>query len=52
MQSVTILEDPMTADQVLPLDETGQRLPGLISDVKLAVIEGGPHAIPGPTLTR
>jgi non-heme chloroperoxidase len=34
------------ADQVLPLDKTGQRLPGLISDVQLAVIEGGPHAIP------
>jgi non-heme chloroperoxidase len=35
----------MTADRALPLDETGERLPGLISDVKLAVIEGGPHAI-------
>jgi non-heme chloroperoxidase len=34
------------ADQVLPLDKTGQRLPGLIKDVQLTVIEGGPHAIP------
>ena len=34
------------ADQVLPLDKTGKRLPGLINDVMLAVIEGGPHAIP------
>jgi non-heme chloroperoxidase len=34
------------ADQVLPIDKTGKRLPGLISDVKLVVIEGGPHAIP------
>ena len=34
------------ADQVLPLDKTGQRLPGLISDMQLVVIEGGPHAIP------
>jgi len=34
------------ADQVLPLDRTGQRLPGLIHDAKLIVIEGGPHAIP------
>jgi non-heme chloroperoxidase len=34
------------ADQVLPLDKTGKRLPGLIDDVDLAVIEGGPHAIP------
>jgi non-heme chloroperoxidase len=34
------------ADQVLPLDKTGKRLPGLIKDVDLVVIEGGPHAIP------
>ena len=34
------------ADQVLPLDKTGSRLPGLIKDVRLVVIEGGPHAIP------
>jgi non-heme chloroperoxidase len=34
------------ADQVLPLDKTGQRLPGLVKDVDLVVIEGGPHAIP------
>jgi len=33
------------ADRVLPLDKTGQRLPGLIKDVQLVVIEGGPHAI-------
>src|SRR5580692_2594788 len=34
------------ADQVLPLDKTGRRLPGLIKDVQLVVIESGPHAIP------
>jgi non-heme chloroperoxidase len=34
------------ADQVLPLDKTGQRLPVLIKDMDLVVIEGGPHAIP------
>ena len=34
------------ADQVLPLDKTGQRLPGLIKDVRLVVVEGGPHAVP------
>jgi non-heme chloroperoxidase len=34
------------ADQVLPIDKTGRRLPGLINDVRLVVIEGGPHAIP------
>ena len=34
------------ADRVLPLDKTGQLLPGLIDDAQLVVIEGGPHAIP------
>jgi non-heme chloroperoxidase len=34
------------ADQVLPLDKTAKRLPGLIPDVQLTVVEGGPHAIP------
>jgi non-heme chloroperoxidase len=34
------------ADQVLPLDKTGRRLPGPIKDVQLVVVEGGPHAIP------
>jgi non-heme chloroperoxidase len=36
----------MAADQVLPLDKTAKRLPGLISDVQLAVFAGGLHAIP------
>ena len=34
------------ADQVLPLDKTASRLPALIKDVRLTVVEGGPHAIP------
>jgi len=34
------------ADQVLPLDKTASRLPELIKDVHLVVVEGGPHAIP------
>jgi non-heme chloroperoxidase len=34
------------ADRVLPFDKTGKRLPGLIKDMNLVVIEGGPHAIP------
>ena len=34
------------ADQVLPLDKTAKRLPGLIKDMRLVVVEGGPHAIP------
>jgi non-heme chloroperoxidase len=33
------------ADRVLPIDKTGKRLPGLIKNMDLAVIEGGPHAI-------
>ena len=33
------------ADQVLPIDKTASRLPGLINDMHLVVIEGGPHAI-------
>jgi non-heme chloroperoxidase len=33
------------ADQVLPLDKTGRRLPGLIKDMQLVVVDGGPHAI-------
>ena len=34
------------ADQVLPLDKTASRLPALIKDTQLIVVEGGPHAIP------
>jgi pimeloyl-ACP methyl ester carboxylesterase len=33
------------ADQVLPIDKTGKRLPGLINDIQLTVIGGGPHAV-------
>jgi pimeloyl-ACP methyl ester carboxylesterase len=33
------------ADRVLPYPKTGKRLPGMIKDMKLVVIEGGPHAI-------
>ena len=43
---VPILVIQGDADQVLPLDKTGKRLPALIKDAQLTVIEGGPHAIP------
>ena len=33
------------ADRILPFPNTGRRLPGLIGDLELVVIEGGPHAI-------
>jgi len=32
-------------DRVLPYDKTGKRLPDLIHDVQMVVIDGGPHAI-------
>jgi non-heme chloroperoxidase len=34
------------ADQVLPIDKTGKRLPGLVADLQLVVVQGGPHGIP------
>lgn len=34
-----------TADRILPFDATAKRLPGLIADLKLVVVEGGPHNI-------
>ena len=43
---VPVLAVQGDADQVLPIDKTGNRLPALINDVQLVVIEGGPHAIP------
>jgi non-heme chloroperoxidase len=33
------------ADRILPLSNTGKRLPALIKDCDLSVIVGGPHAI-------
>jgi non-heme chloroperoxidase len=32
-------------DRVLPFAKTGQRLPGMIKDLQMVVIDGGPHAI-------
>jgi non-heme chloroperoxidase len=33
------------ADRTLPFEKTAKRLPGLIKDMELVTIEGGPHAI-------
>ncbi len=33
------------ADRILPYEKTGKRLPGMIEDMRLITIEGGPHAI-------
>ena len=42
---VPILVVQGDADRVLPFATTGKRLPPLIRDMELVVIEGGPHAI-------
>jgi non-heme chloroperoxidase len=34
-----------TEDRILPYDATAKRLPGLIDDLKLVTVEGGPHNI-------
>jgi len=49
---VPILVIQGDADQVLPLDKTGKRLPGLLKDAQLIVVEGGPHAIPWTHATQ
>jgi pimeloyl-ACP methyl ester carboxylesterase len=42
---VPILVIQGDADRVLPYEKTGKRLPGLIKEMELVTIEGGPHAI-------
>jgi non-heme chloroperoxidase len=42
---VPILVIQGDADRILPYPQTGKRLPGLIKDMELVTIEGGPHAI-------
>jgi non-heme chloroperoxidase len=34
-----------TEDRILPFEATAERLPGLIKDLKLVAVEGGPHNI-------
>ena len=34
-----------TEDRILPFDATAKRLPGLIADLELIAVEGGPHNI-------
>jgi non-heme chloroperoxidase len=34
-----------TEDRILPISATADRLPGLIADVKLVKVDGGPHNI-------
>ena len=49
---VPILVIQGDADQVLPLAKTGERLPALIKNAQLVVVEGGPHAIPWTHATQ
>ena len=34
-----------TEDRILPYEATAKRLPGLIKDLTLVTVEGGPHNI-------
>ncbi len=34
-----------TADRILPYDASARRLPGLIKDLRLVTVDGGPHNI-------
>lgn len=43
---VPILVVQGDADQALPIDKTGRRVPALLKDADLVVIQGGSHAIP------
>ena len=43
---VPILVVQGDADQALPIDKTGRRIPALLKDAELVVISGGSHAIP------
>ena len=36
---------PRNADPILPFEKTGKLLPDLVKDLKLVVVDGGPHAI-------
>jgi non-heme chloroperoxidase len=42
---VPILVMHGTEDRILPYDATAKRLPGLIADMRLVTVEGGPHNI-------
>ena len=43
---VPILVVQGDADQALPFEQTGKRLPALLDDCELVVVRGGSHAIP------
>jgi non-heme chloroperoxidase len=43
--NVPVLVVQGTEDRILPIDATGRRLPGLVKDIRLIEIEGGPHNV-------
>jgi non-heme chloroperoxidase len=45
MIDVPVLVVHGTEDRILPFEATAARLPGLIDDVELVAVEGGPHNI-------
>ena len=42
---VPVLVAQADADRILPYPHMGKRLPGMINDMHLVAIDGGPHAI-------
>ncbi len=42
---VPVLTTHGTADRILPYDATARRLPGLVDDLRLVTVDGGPHNI-------
>ena len=34
------------AEQAVPFEKTGKRMPAYVSDVQLVTVSGGPHAVP------
>jgi non-heme chloroperoxidase len=43
---VPVLEVQGDADQAVPFEKTGKRVPAYVSDVQLVILSGGPHATP------
>jgi non-heme chloroperoxidase len=42
---VPVLVVQGTEDRILPIDATGRRLPGLVRDIRMVEVDGGPHNI-------
>jgi non-heme chloroperoxidase len=42
---VPVLVVQGTEDRILPIDATGRRLPGLVRDIRMVEVDGGPHNV-------